>query len=79
MQTIQTKYLPATNYKPARVKATCQGGSVTISREYALNVDQDYVRVAKLLKDKMKWTGDMIGGHTDQGMVFVFKEDTYRI
>lgn len=31
MQAIQTRYLPATNTKPARIKATCSRGSVTLS------------------------------------------------
>jgi hypothetical protein len=31
MQAIQTKFLPATNYKPARIKASCRRGSITIS------------------------------------------------
>lgn len=28
MQAIQTKYIPATNYKPSRVKAWCERGSI---------------------------------------------------
>ena len=31
MQAITTKYLPATNTKGARIKASCEAGSVTIS------------------------------------------------
>ena len=31
MQFITTKYLPATNHKGSRIKATCERGSITIS------------------------------------------------
>jgi hypothetical protein len=31
MQAITTKYLPATNTKPARIKAECSAGSLTLS------------------------------------------------
>ncbi len=31
MQAITTKFLPCTNTKPSRIKATCERGSVTIS------------------------------------------------
>jgi len=31
MQAIVTKYIPATNTKPARIKAWCERGSITIS------------------------------------------------
>lgn len=30
MQAILIKYLPATNYRPSRLKASCERGSVTI-------------------------------------------------
>lgn len=32
MQAIRVKYLPATNFKGARLKATAPAGSVTVSR-----------------------------------------------
>lgn len=31
MQAIHTYYLPATNYKPTRIKATCERGSLVAS------------------------------------------------
>lgn len=39
MQAIKTKYLPATNTKPSRIKAECEAGSITISYDYRLNSD----------------------------------------
>lgn len=31
MQAIHSKYIPATNNRPSRIKASCERGSVTIS------------------------------------------------
>jgi hypothetical protein len=39
MQSIQTKYLPATNHLGARIKATCERGSITIPFPYDLSGD----------------------------------------
>lgn len=79
MQTITVKYLGPTNTKGTRIKASCEGGSVTVSRDYSAEVEQDYMRAAKALKDKMGWSGDMVGGHTRDGMVFVFVTESYKI
>ena len=56
MKAIQVKYLPPTNTKGARWKSFAEGGaSVTLSREYALNHDEDARRVAIALTTKMEW------------------------
>lgn len=36
MQAIQIKYLPATNIKGARLKATCEGGSIIEAKDYSI-------------------------------------------
>ena len=77
MQTINVKYLPATNTKGVRIKATCEGGSVTISRDYGMDIEVDYKTAAIALKDKLGWTGKMVGGHTKEGFIFVFVNDKY--
>jgi len=79
MQTITTKYLGPTNTKGSRIKASCEGGSITVSLDYGVEIEQDYMKAAKALKDKMNWSGEMIGGHTKDGMVFVFVNDFYKI
>ena len=79
MQTIQTKYLSPTNTKGTRIKASCDDGSITVSRDYGANVEDDYLRAAKKLKAKMEWSGSMVGGHNKDGMVFVFTGDMYTI
>ena len=56
MKAIQVRYLGPTNTKGTRWKAWAWGGaSVTLSRDYALNGDQDAKRVAEALCDKMAW------------------------
>ena len=39
MQSIQTKYLPATDSKGSRIKAKCARGSITIPLDYGLSGD----------------------------------------
>ena len=39
MQSITTKYLPATNVRGSRIKASCERGSVTISYPHELSGD----------------------------------------
>lgn len=39
MQAIHTKYLPATDHKGSRIKATCERGSITIPLDYGLSGD----------------------------------------
>jgi hypothetical protein len=45
MQAIQTKYIPATNHKPSRIKAWCERGSITVSYDYELG-DEGAAQVA---------------------------------
>jgi hypothetical protein len=40
MQAIRTKYLPATNSRGSRIKATCERGSITIPYPYDLSGDE---------------------------------------
>ena len=52
MQSIQTKYLPATNTKGSRIKASCERGSVTIPYPYECNCEEAHVLAAKTLVHK---------------------------
>lgn len=54
-QAITTKYLPATNHRGERVKATAQAGSVTVSWDYDLNTEANHKAAAQALADKMGW------------------------
>jgi hypothetical protein len=71
-QTIVTKYLPATNVRGSRVKATAEAGSVTLSWDDALNADGNHKRAAEVLADKFGWGGTWVGGSAPgAGYVFV--------
>ena len=77
MKTIQTKHIPATNHKPARIKAWHEGGSLTISREaVADEVDPHIYAIAKLAQ-RMEWLDEFVVGGTKDGMVAVFLKDTH--
>jgi hypothetical protein len=76
MQTISTKYLPATNFKSARVAAVASGARerVCLSWNTGLSCDENHRAAAKAICEKLEWHGQLQGGHTAQGMVFVFVE-----
>ena len=71
---IETKFIPCTNYRPSRVKATCQAGSLTLSWNDALDVARNHRAVAEALARKLNWAGKWVGGHLPKlkrGYVFV--------
>ncbi len=81
MKAIQTKYLPPTNSRGARLKADDgDGNSVTIPRDHALSHEEAHKAAAKALCDKMMWgepTGfgmlGYVGVHTFTRLVQQFK------
>lgn len=84
MQAIITKYLPATNSRGSRIKATCQAGSVTISYPYDLTGMCCHAAAAKALVEKLGWGhahyGDLMGGGLPSGnYVFVFNNDSSKV
>ena len=73
MKAIITKYLPATNTRGARIKATDgDRNNITLSRCDIFNIDKDFRRAAEALRDKMGWKGDLIQGSFKTYDVFVF-------
>jgi hypothetical protein len=48
-QAIETKYLPATDYKGSRIKATCDRGSLTVSFNHDLDANENHIAAAKAL------------------------------
>ena len=80
MQAIITKYIGATNYRPSRIKATCEAGSVTIAYPYEDEEEESHAQAARALVDKLGWTEAngypaMVCGGLPQsigGYVFVF-------
>ena len=76
MQAIQTKYLPCTDRKGARIKATCAAGSITITYPHELSGQAVHRAAAEALVDKV-WKGKikdkLLGGSLKDGSsVFVF-------
>lgn len=79
MQSIITKYLPATNTRAARIKAQASGWgdgrsipAMTFSYDYALEAEDNHRRAAHALADKLKWSGTWHeGGHGSRGNVYV--------
>lgn len=52
MQAIITKYLPATNFRGARIKASCERGSLTISYPYELSGNACHIAAVDALVSK---------------------------
>ncbi len=68
MQAIVTKFLGPTNNRGARVKATCQAGSVTVSWDDALDSDDNHDAAARQLAGKLGWMSDMYGNLVGGGL-----------
>jgi hemolysin activation/secretion protein len=78
MIAIQTKFLPCTNTKGARIKAWASGRpwSVTISYDYSGSDEMQHFRAVQALKEKHKLEWDLNNmrfGGVDNGYVFCFQ------
>lgn len=54
-QAIETRYIPASSTKPARVKAIAHAGTVMMSWDHELNAEANHARVAMALVRKYGW------------------------
>jgi hypothetical protein len=84
MQAIITKYLPATNCRGSRIKATCEAGSVTIGYPHELSGMAVHAAAAKALVEKLGWGfahyGDLMGGQLPSNdYVFVFNNESSKV
>jgi len=72
-QAIVTKYLPPTNLKGSRIKATAAAGSLTLPWDHALNSEENHARAAEALANRFKWRSQwfMGGLPDDAGYCFV--------
>lgn len=73
---IQTRFLPATNYKPARIVAETLaqfGGNrpVRVIMSYSFDGDASHHNTAKHLIAKLGWNGQWHAGGTGNGFVYV--------
>jgi hypothetical protein len=73
MQIIETKYLSASNHRGSRISAKASGCKqrVTLGYDHGLNAEDNHKRAALALMEKLDWVGKYVGGHTENGMVFV--------
>jgi hypothetical protein len=73
LQAITTKYLPPTNVKGSRIKASASAGSLTIHLDHALSIEANHAKAAEALANKWGWNGQwfMGGMPDDRGYCFV--------
>lgn len=55
MQAIRTKFIPPTNTRGDRVKASCQAKSITVAWEYGLDTEEMHRAAAVQLCLKLGW------------------------
>ncbi len=67
MQAIQTKFLPPTNAKGARVKAWCDAGSITLPWDHARDVQKNHENAFISLVNKLGWRGEWTSGTAERG------------
>ena len=79
MIAITVKYLGPTNTKGTRLKASANGNSITVSKNYSLSDSDGPKYAAQMLCDKMKWKGHLIHGGTEKEDVFVFLKGDYEL
>lgn len=85
-QAIVTKYLPATDFKPSRIKASCERGSITLTFGHQESIDLEHIAAAESLcnrftvedekrygSNKNPWAGKRACGQIPSGeFVHVF-------
>lgn len=71
-QAITTKYIPMTNTRQSRVKATSQAGSVIVRWNYDLNVEENHRAAALALAAKFDWQGPWCAGALPDGQGYAF-------
>lgn len=73
MKAIETRYHGPTDTKGARITATDgDGHRLTIAYPYELSGEACHRHAAEALCRKLGWTGELAGGSTARGYVFVF-------
>lgn len=75
-QAIHTKFLGPTDYRGARIKATCDAGSITVGYDHALDTGPNHAVACETLIRKLGWErhGRWVGGSAKcnpTGFVFV--------
>ena len=71
LQSISTRDIPATNTKPARVRATASGGRTMIVSKTGCEYFDAHAYAARMLADSLGWAAEFIPGATRDGYCFV--------
>lgn len=80
MKAIKTYYLPATNLRGPRIKATdCDRNSIVLSWAHEFTADENHALAAKALCKKMKWYGEMVMGGFPECNVHVFVDRKFSL
>jgi hypothetical protein len=75
MIAIETKYVPPTNTRPAKILAvTATGRQLSHSIDRGLDGPEQHAAAAVALCERMNWKGELIAGATRAGYVFVFAD-----
>lgn len=69
---IRTRYLGATNTKPARIIATTEPRKVTLSYDHGLDSVDNHRAAAERLAAELNWSGVLVGGYFENDMYWVF-------
>ena len=73
MKAISTTYKGATDTLPGRLIAREPDGKrLTMPYPDDMDTEDAHRAAAEALRDRLGWTGELIGGWTGQGYVFVF-------
>ena len=76
MQTIRSYFIPCTNFRPSRVKAVCEAGSVTLSWDHDENIEGNHTSAVRALCKKLDWHGTLAFGSLRDGtQTWVFVKD----
>lgn len=69
MATIQTKWLPPSNRRGSRIKATSRhrAGAMYRSCDDGLRIDENHEAAAKAMLERNEWTGDWVGAQNQDG------------
>lgn len=74
LQTITTKFIPATNTKGSRIAVTTGAGKRKYYPwDYSLGIEANHIEACRNMVEFMGWDfgQNMIGGSTETGYVFV--------
>lgn len=79
MQAIRTKYYGPSNVRGSRIQASCEGKTIYVPYNHALNSDANHRAACEELLRVMEWVfSDMVGGTHGDAMYWVFANDWNR-